>query len=120
MEKHIEKQIEQRVARRIAKWIAIGIAGVIGITIFIFLGGKVVQLLWNWLLPPLFGFPMVSFWQALGLLVLSRILFGGLGRGGHRGPRGMRFSREDKERFRDRMRERWGRSSTTEGEVTPQ
>jgi hypothetical protein len=111
MDQHIEKQIEKRVARRVAKWVAIGVAGIVGITIFIFLGGKVVQLLWNWLLPPLFGFPMVSFWQALGLLLLSRILFGGLGRGGHRGARGMRFSREDKERFRDRMRERWSRDA---------
>jgi len=111
MEQQTEKQIERRVAKRIAKWIAIGIAGVIGITIFIFLGGKVVQLLWNWLLPPLFGVPAVTFWQGLGLLVLSRILFGGLGRGGHRGPRGP-YSREDKERFKARIRERWGRAST--------
>ena len=107
-DRQVEKQIERRVAKRIAKFVAMGVAGIVAVTIFIFLGGKVVQLLWNWLLPPLFGFPAVTFWQGLGLLVLSRILFGGLGRGGHRGPRGMRFSREDKERFRERMRERWG------------
>ena len=45
--------------------------------------------LWNWLLPPLFGVRQVTLWQALGLLALSRILFGGFGRGGgsHDGPR---------------------------------
>ena len=47
--------------------------------VFIAVGGVVVLQLWNWLLPPLFGVPEVSFWQALGILALSRILFGGLG-----------------------------------------
>ena len=37
---------------------------------FVALGGAFVQLLWNWLLPPLFGWRVVSFWQALGLLAL--------------------------------------------------
>ena len=32
--------------------------------------------LWNWLMPTLFGLPTLSFWHALGLLVLSKILFG--------------------------------------------
>jgi len=45
----------------------------------------VVMLLWNWLMPSLFGLTVVSFWQALGLLVLCRILFGGLGGWHHRG-----------------------------------
>lgn len=38
--------------------------------------------LWNWLLPTLFGWHRIGFWQALGLLVLCRILLGGFG--GHR------------------------------------
>ena len=33
--------------------------------------------LWNWLMPAMFGLQTVTFWQALGLLVLSKILFGG-------------------------------------------
>lgn len=39
-----------------------------------------VMLLWNELLPDLFGFQAIQFWQAAGLLLLSRILFGGWGR----------------------------------------
>lgn len=31
--------------------------------------------LWNWLMPVIFGLPMISFWQALGLLFLSSIMF---------------------------------------------
>ena len=42
----------------------------------------VVMALWNWLMPALFGLGVISFWQALGIFVLSRILFGGFG-GGH-------------------------------------
>lgn len=90
---------------------------ILGFVLFIFIGGTVVRLLWNWLLPPMFGWPVIGFWQALALLALCRILFGGFGmRGG--GPRGrMRrrmeercanMSPEERERFRQRMRERWG------------
>ena len=85
--------------------IAIGVAGSVAIVLFTFVGGWGVKLLWNWLLPPLFGLPVVTFWQALGLLVLSRILFGGVGR---HGGRRWRMNDEDRERIRQRMRERWG------------
>ena len=38
----------------------------------------VTMLLWNWLIPPIFGLTAICFWQALGLLVLCRLLFGGM------------------------------------------
>jgi len=38
----------------------------------------VVMSLWNWLVPSLFHGPAVQYWQAVGLLLLARILFGGL------------------------------------------
>ena len=82
---------------------------IVGIVLFATIGGQVVKLLWNWLLPPLFGWPQVTFWQALGLLALCRILFGGFGRGGSsRSQRWQRMSPEEREHFRQRMRERWG------------
>ena len=56
----------------------------------------VVMNLWNWLMPSLFGLRLITFWQALGLLVLSKILLGGF-RGGPGG--GMHWRR--------RMMERW-------------
>ena len=52
---------------------------ILGMSLFAFIGGQIVLLLWNWLLPPLFGFPEIGFWQALGMLALCRILFGGFG-----------------------------------------
>jgi membrane protein implicated in regulation of membrane protease activity len=73
--------------------------------LFIAIGGFVVRELWNWLLPPLFGLPSVTFWQALGVLALSRILFGGCGwRGSSRSSR----TPEERERFRQAFRKRFG------------
>lgn len=51
---------------------------VIGAVIVLVLG-LVVMTLWNALLPAILGVKAIGFWQALGILVLSRILFGGLG-----------------------------------------
>ena len=93
---------------------------IIGMLVFIALGGGVVRALWNWLLPPLFGWHVITFWQALGLLALCRILFGGLGMRGAGGSRmrermrermadkWQRMTPEERERMRQRMRERWG------------
>ena len=41
-----------------------------------------VMFLWNWLMPEIFNLKEITFWQAGGLLILSKILFGGFGRGG--------------------------------------
>lgn len=86
---------------------------IVGFTVFIALGGAVVRLLWNWLLPPIAGLSTITFWQAVGLLALSRILFGGFGMRGC-GPSGRMRQRweqmtpEERERFREGMRARWG------------
>jgi hypothetical protein len=86
---------------------------IVGMIAFVAAGGVLVRLLWNWLLPSMFGLPQITFWQALGVLALSRILFGGLGMRGC-GPRGRmmdrmtRMSDEERERFREGMRARWG------------
>jgi MFS family permease len=81
--KEIAENIAHGIARGIARGIAIGIALTIAFALFILLGGLVVQWLWNWLVPDIFGLRQLTFWQALGLLALCRILFGNFGRGGH-------------------------------------
>lgn len=81
-------------------------AAIAGIALFATLGGEIVKWLWNWLLPALFGFPRISFWQALALLALCRILFGG--RGGMFQRPASRMSPEERERVRQRLRERFG------------
>jgi hypothetical protein len=52
--------------------------------------GAVVLLLWNALLPQIFGVAAINFWQAMGLLVLFRVLFGSFG-GGRMFGAGLRF-----------------------------
>ena len=41
--------------------------------------GWILMLLWNWLVPALFHGPVINFWQAIGILILSKMLFGGCG-----------------------------------------
>lgn len=55
--------------------------GAILVTLAIFLFGYITMYLWNWLVPSLFSGPSITLVQAFGLLVLSKILFGGF-RGG--------------------------------------
>lgn len=44
----------------------------------------IIMLLWNWLMPSLFGLITINFWQAAGLFIFARILFGGFGLGKHK------------------------------------
>ena len=99
------------------KWIFIIPAALAGMALLAFARRRGrAQLLWNWLLPPLFGWRQIAFWQALGLLALCRIFFGGLG--GH-GPHRSGFRRrraescgqmtpEEREKLRQRLHDRWG------------
>jgi hypothetical protein len=74
--------------------------------------GFAVMGLWNWLVPSLFGGKAIGFWQAVGLLVLTRILFGGFrggpGRHGHGRHRMMerweQMAPEERDRFREGLR----------------
>jgi hypothetical protein len=95
--------------KKLMVMIPIGIGAIALVT---FVGGQLVMRLWNWLLPPLFGVPEVTFWQAVGLLALSRILFGGMGMGGRGHSKHEGFTPEERERFRQRIRERFHRDPT--------
>jgi len=107
-------------------WAFIVPAAIVGMIVVIFLGGIIVQLLWNWLMPPLFGWRSITFWQAWGLIALTRILFGGMhvksGHGDHKpikhrlvdrmadrvAERFEAMTPEERERFRQKLRERIG------------
>lgn len=67
--------------------------------------GFVVMSLWNWLMPALFGWHGITFWQAVGILILSKILFGGFRGGRGPGPH-----------WRRRMMERWGQMTPEQRE----
>jgi len=99
------------------KWIFIIPAAVIGMLLFILIGGEIVRLLWNWLLPPMFGWREITFWQGLGILALCRILFGGFGFHGGR-QSNYRRSMTDRmaDRMADRVAERWENMTPEERE----
>jgi len=93
--------------RRPIKFILMGILAILALALF----GFVVMLLWNSLMPDVFGLRTVSYWQAVGLLILGRMFFGGFrGRPNH----GTRWRRslerweqmtpEEREKFREGMR----------------
>lgn len=55
-----------------------------GIVLAVFLAfifGYFVMLLWNWIMPQLFGLPEIDYWLAFGIIILSRLIFGGFGHG---------------------------------------
>ena len=87
--------------RRARKLLMLLPIGILAISIF----GFGVMSLWNWLVPALFGGKLITFWQALGLLVLSRILVGGVSR-----PRVVhkweQLTPEEREKFRAAMEKR--------------
>ena len=95
---------------KISMWVALGFLAVI-------LFGWVTMALWNWLVPDLFNGPEITFWQALGLFILSKIIFGFGGKGGgHKGGHWRHhyykeklagMSPEDRERFKAKVREKW-------------
>jgi hypothetical protein len=94
------------------KWIFV--AAPLALVLFIWAGGEVVMHLWNWLLPTLFGVRQINFWQTLGVLALSRILFGRWGCGGNdrcksKPPSDEKWKKmtpEEREKFREEMRSR--------------
>ena len=96
------------------KWTRRGLKFVVIATVIAGFVGVVVMSLWNWLAPAVFGGRTITYWQALGLLILTRILVGGF-RGGP-GP-GMHWRRrmidrwehmtpEEREKFRQGLRDR--------------
>jgi hypothetical protein len=113
----LNKKIMNKVFKIIA-WTALCV-------VFVFAFGYVTMSLWNWLVPSLFNGPVVTFWQAMGILLLSKILFG-FGGGHHRcgGSRSHYWKRhyydkfrnmspEDRERFKAKMKEKWCKTGDT-------
>lgn len=100
---------------RVKRLLFIAPLAILGMLLFIAIGGEVVRLLWNWLVPTLFGWRAITFWQALGLLALCRILFGGFGRHGsvrsnlgrRMAARWEKMTPEERQKYRESFRARW-------------
>ncbi|MFA5973954.1 MAG: hypothetical protein WC780_16515 [Lentimicrobiaceae bacterium] len=102
-------------------WIKRAIFIPIAIAAGVFVFGTLVMFLWNSILPVVFGIGTITFWQALGILVLSKILFGGFGPGhGHssswhdRRSKRMHLNPEEREKMREEWRNRCSTQPKTE------
>lgn len=87
-------------------WIKKGLMFITLFIAFVLLLGLVVMGLWNAILPAVLGIKVITFTQALGILLLSKILFGGF-RGG---------SRANMEQWRMKMQEKMGSMTPEEKE----
>ena len=102
---------------RLLRGLKFAVFAVPAAALFLAIFGWVVMSLWNWLMPAIVGWHAITYWQALGILVLSKILFGSF-RGGGGGPnrywrrrmmeRWARMTPEEREKFREGMRARCG------------
>ncbi|HEX7927757.1 MAG TPA: hypothetical protein VF678_09205 [bacterium] len=88
------------------RWVGRGLKFLVLVGVAAAAFSAAVMLLWNGLMPDLFGLRPIGFIQALGLLLLGRILFGRFGGrwGGHHGA------------WRERMMERWVQMTPEERE----
>ena len=73
----MEKQKGSYQCGRKGPWVAHRIArGIVSGLVFALVFGLVVKLLWNWLAPAVFSLREINYAQAVGMIVLARILFG--------------------------------------------
>jgi predicted membrane chloride channel (bestrophin family) len=87
------------------KWMLRGLKFTLFAALAVAVLSFVVMSLWNWLMPALFELHQIGFWQTLGLLILSKIVFGGF-----------RRPRSPHRRWRGRMMERWEQMTPEERE----
>lgn len=60
------------------------IGGIALAIVFAFLFGYFVMMLWNWLMPTIFGLGEINYWMAFGIIILARLIFGNIGSGHHK------------------------------------
>jgi MFS family permease len=63
------------------------VMGVIGAALFALVFGWLVMILWNWLMPAIFSLGVITYWQAFGIVILAKLIFGAAGGNRHGGPR---------------------------------
>ena len=93
MSNYIKHKMRTKSPIEIVGWVLLAIIGITGLAI---LFGFIIMWLWNYLMPELFGLTEITYWQAIGLFILSKILLGGFGGGG-----GSSKSSSKKNKFKD-------------------
>ncbi len=79
MEQYFKHKIRTKSVGEIIGWVIFGIICAIALGLLLGFG---IMWLWNWLMPELFGLATITYWQAIGMFVLAKILFSSFGGGG--------------------------------------
>ena len=100
MEDYVKHQVRNKTEKFVKKAFKI-LFFILAAIVFILLFAYVFMKLWNWLVPEIFGLGIITYWQALGLLVLAKIIFGGFEGKSKKGPK-----KRNGETFEGRLRRR--------------
>lgn len=87
------------------------IAIIFSVLAFIFLIPYVLMLLWNGILPKVIHVETISYWQAVGIFIISKILFGGLKMKGCGG---------EKQKITQKLQDKWMNMTPEEKEIFKQ
>lgn len=98
MEKHIELKVKGKAEKFFHGFFKV-LFMIIAVIFFLLLFGYGFMLLWNWLMPDVFGLPILSYWKAVGILVMAKLLFGNFEGKGHK-----KSTKKSYKRFKSR---RW-------------
>ncbi|MRI00894.1 hypothetical protein GH721_10180 [Kriegella sp. EG-1] len=83
MDEYIEHKVKGKAEKFFRSFFKV-IFMIIAAIIFLLLFGYGFMLLWNWLMPEVFGLPILSYWKAVGILVMAKLLFGNFESKGHK------------------------------------
>ena len=83
MEEYIEHRVKGRAEKYFRGFFKV-LFMIIAAIVFLLLFGYGFMLLWNWLMPDVFGLPILSYWKAVGILVMAKLLFGNFESKGHK------------------------------------
>lgn len=112
---------------KVGRIVGMTVLGVLGAVFLGLVLGYLVEYLWNWLMPSIFGVGKIGYWQAFGLIILAKLLFGGMGHHGshhdhkprhlqHDWPKCGYHSKEDGQQW-DRYDEWWQKEGKTSFET---
>ncbi len=103
MTQYYKHRMRTRTYATVASWFVLGIFAAIG---FALLTGLIIMWLWNWLMPEIFGLTTINYWQAVGIIILAKFLFGGF-----RSRRSNKKYSKFRKRFNEKYKAKYGDAS---------
>ncbi len=97
MKEYVEHQVKSKVETFFKGFFKV-VFMIVAAIVFLLLFGYGFMLLWNWLMPDVFGLPVLSYWKAVGILVMAKLLFGNFEGKGHKS-----HSKKGRKQFRNKM-----------------